>query len=140
MVFNFNLLLKLLCNLAIIYRGGYKNLCLDLGGLHCSFVKLRMGHKNIYTLSKRSSAPPPSVIMTGHLLGKTNFASDVSKLTAYFSQLLLAPLSFQRNFLASHHVKSCTKNCLSFRYFHVKMLQMFLDKIRTITVNKSVYI
>ena len=68
------------------------------------------------------------------LLGKADFACNFSARIAYFLQFfiakvayflqyLIATLSFQRNVLASYHVKTFTNNSLSLCIFRMKMLQ-----------------
>ena len=69
------------------------------------------------------------------LLGKANFAFNFFKVIAYFSQFMIATLSFQRNFLASYHVKTFINNSLYLSFFQMKMLQMFLDTIRSTQQN-----
>ena len=80
----------------------------------------------------------------GSLLGETNFACNFCSMLAisivYFLQFLMATLSFQPNSLASYHAKSFINNALSLCIFHMKMLQMFLDALRSITTNIPVYI
>ena len=72
MVCHFDLYHSLLSTLGIIYvenvcfhstllGGGHKNFCLDLGGQHFSCMKLRGGQETNNTLSKISSAPPPTI-------------------------------------------------------------------------------
>ena len=75
-----------------------------------------------------------------NLHGKVNVACNVSELTAYFLELLIATLSLQRNFLASYHVKTFINNSIPLSFFLMKKLQMILDTINIITANIPVYI